>query len=241
MYDITHFTLADMTECSGALRRLGANATSMEEVSTRIVRYLHNSFVDKETSERALVLVRLFKTHPYGELDEELQGFVRGMLEAPVESPAMKCLTLLGSAGARPEWQSREGSRGHRALALPSEHFVGRFPMVRQLVQQLGLEINTVLHPDPAVLVDLAQTTYNVFFVPQAVGSQYVPAQQEFVIPFGVQSVLGFGGMLPSGNLFAVIMFARVPLRPETADLFRTLALSAKLAVLPFDGRAGFS
>ena len=113
--------------------------------------------------------------------------------------------------------------------------------MVRQLVQQLGLEINTVLHPDPAVLVDLAQTTCNVFFIPQAVGSQYVPAQQEFVIPFGVQSVLGFGGVLPSGNMFAVIMFSRVRLLPETAELFRTLALSAKIAVLPFDGGAVFS
>ena len=241
MYDIRHFTLTDMVECSGALRRRGADATSMEEVSDRIVHYLYDHLVDKKTGERALALVRLFKTHPYGELDEELQAFARGMLDTPVESPAMKCLALLGSAGAKPEWHSRQGSTGHKAIPLPSERFVDKFPMLRELVQQLGLSVNTVLEPDPAVLVDLVQTTYNVFFVPEAVGSQYVPAQQEFVIPFGVQSVLGFGGMLPSGNLFAIIMFVRASLLPETAELFRTLALSAKIALLPFDGKAIFS
>jgi len=241
MYDISHFTLTDMVECSGALRRLGADATSMEEVSDRIVHYLYDHLVDQKVGERALALVRLFKTHPYGELDEELQAFARGMLDTPVESPAMKCLTLLGSAGANPEWHSRKGSIGHKAIPLPSERFIEKFPMIRQLVQQLGLTVNTVLEPDPAVLVDLAQMTYNVFFVPKAVGSQYVPAQQEFVIPFGVRSVLGFGGMLPSGNLFAIIMFVRASLLPETAEMFRTLALSAKIALLPFDGKVIFS
>ena len=56
----------------------------------------------------------------------------------------------------------------------------------------------------------------------------------EFVVPFGIKSVLGFGGVLPPGDLFAVIMFSRVPVPRETADLFRNLALSVKLAILPF-------
>jgi len=54
-------------------------------------------------------------------------------------------------------------------------------------------------------------------------------------VPFGIRSVIGFGGMLPSGNLFAVILFTKVPIPRETADLFRPLALSVKLAILPFD------
>jgi len=109
------------------------------------------------------------------------------------------------------------------------------------LVQQLGLTVNTILRPDPGIVVDLAQTTYNVFYVPQAIGSEYVPAQKEFVVPFSVRSVLGFGGMLPSGNLFAVIMFCRVPIPHEVAHMFGTLALSVKVAVLPFDDRAVFA
>lgn len=241
MYDLRSFSLKDMVECSGALRLMGKGAASMEEVAGRIVHYLYEQFADRESGEKSFVLVRFFKTHPYGELDEKLRGFACGVLGAPPESADMKCLALLASMGPEPEWQSRQLSAGHQALPLPSEHFVEQFPMVRQLVQQLGLEINTFLKPDPEVLVDLAQTTYNVFCIPEAVGSQYVPAQEEFVLPYGVRSVLGFGGVLPSGNLFAIIIFSRVEMTRETADLFKTLALSAKLAVLPFDGQAVFA
>lgn len=172
---------------------------------------------------------------------EELRVFARGMLGAPPESPAMRCLTLLASAGALPEWNSRKSSAGHKAIPLPSEHFVEQFPMIRQLVQQLGLEVKSVLQPDPEILVDLVQKTYNVFYIPEAVGSQYVVAQQEFVIPFNVRSVLGCGGILPSGNLFAIIIFPKVHFPRETADLFKTVALSVKLAVLPFDGKVIFA
>jgi hypothetical protein len=237
MYDIRNFTLKDMVETSAALRRMGAGAASMEQVADRMVRYLYDQFGDRETGETSFVLVRFFRTHPYEDLDEELRVFARGMLGAPPESPSMKCLTLLASAGALPEWNSRKFSAGHKAIPLPSEHFVEQFPMIRQLVQQLGLEVNTVLHPDPEVLVDLAQTTYNVFYVPEALDNQYMVAQQEFVIPFNVHSVLGCGGILPSGNLFAIIIFAKVHFPGETADLFKTVALSVKMAVLPFDGK----
>lgn len=241
MYDIRTFTLKDMVETSAALRRMGASAASMEQVADRIVDYLYDQFVDRETGEKFFVLVRLFKTHPYEELDEELRVFARGMLGAPPESPAMKCLTLLASAGALPEWNSRKSSAGHKAIPLPSELFVEKFPMIRQLVQQLGLKVKSVLQPDPEILVDLAQTTYNVFYIPEAVGSQYVVAQQEFVIPFNVRSVLGCGGILPSGNLFAIIIFSKVQFPRETADLFKTVALSVKMAVLPFDGKVIFA
>ena len=82
---------------------------------------------------------------------------------------------------------------------------------------------------------ELAGKRHGVFHVEHAVGSPYIPAQQEFVIPFGIHSVLGFGGMLPSGNLFVVILFSKVHIPRETADMFKPLSLSVKLTVLPFE------
>jgi len=66
--------------------------------------------------------------------------------------------------------------------------------------------------------------------VPEAVGSPYIPAQKEFVIAHGVRSVVGFGGVLSTGDLFAVIMFAKVSIPRETADAVKALALSVKEA-----------
>ena len=51
----------------------------------------------------------------------------------------------------------------------------------------------------------------------------------------GTRSTVGFGGMLPSGNLFAVIMFSKSPVDAVVASMFRTISLSPKLALLPFE------
>jgi hypothetical protein len=241
MPNIDDFTLKDMVEFSAALRRMGSGAASMEEVADKIVHYLYENLIDKKTGEKGCVLARLFKTHPYGELNEDLKEFARNILKTSPESPAMKCMVLLASAGTLPEWHLRKQSRGHKAIPLPSEHFVEAFPMVRQLIQQMGLEVNTVLQPDPAVVMDMAQKTFNVFLISEAAGSVYVPAQDDFVIPFGVRSVIGFGGILPSGNLFVIILFSKVPVPRQTADMFKSLALSVKIAILPFDGKAIFT
>ena len=241
MFDLANFTLREMTECSSVLRSLGTGSNSMEETANRIVRYLYDHLVDPRRGQRACALVRAYKTHPFGDLDAELQAFARALLGDHPESPDMNCLTLLASAGDKREWNSRTTSRGHGAIPLPSEQVVTQFPMISQLVNQFGIEISTVLKPAPGLMVDLGQRTYNVFYVPEAAGSPYIPAQADFVKPLGIRSALGFGGMLPCGSLFAVILFSKTQIPSETADLFKTLALSVKIAVLPFVGGAVFS
>jgi hypothetical protein len=241
MYNLAHFTLSDMTECGAALRKIGAGATTMEEVANRIVQYLYNHFTDPQTGGKSLALVRLFKTHAYSDLEPALRLVVQRSLGREAASPQMKSLTLLATAGEHPDWNIRQTSQGHQAIPLISAELVAQSPMISQFIRQLGLEIGTVLEPDPELVVDLEQTTFNVFHVPQAAGSPFVPAQTEFVIPYGVQSVLGFGGMLASGNLLAIIMFSKTPIPRDTADLFKTLALNAKMALLPFEGKAVFA
>jgi hypothetical protein len=208
----------------------------MEEVARRITLYLYENLVEGESGQKACALVRFYKTHNLGELEPGLYRFACSMLNGQPELPAMKCLTLLATAGDRPEWNSREKSGGHKAIPLPSETMIAQSPMISQLIKQFGLESNVLVQPDPNILVDADQKTFNVFHVPEAEGSKYIPAQEEFVIRFGIKSVLGFGGMLPSGDLFAIIMFSKVPIPRATADMFKTFALSAKVSVLPFVG-----
>ncbi len=234
-YDITNFTMRDMTECGMVLRKSGENAKSMEETANRIIRYFYDNLLDSQTGGRACALVRFFKTHKYGRLDDELQGFAGNMLGDIAASPNLRCLVLLATAGERPEWESIKTSTGHKAIPLPSEKAVQQIPMIKNLLQQLGISAGMVVNPDPGLLLDLEQRTYNIFYVPVASGSPHIPAQKEFVIPYGIKSALGFGGILPSGDIFAIIMFLKVHISKETAELFKTLSLNVKLAVLPFD------
>ena len=233
-YDLHRFQLSDMIELGGTLRQLHLQSDSMEEAASAIVHYLFEHFVDPTTGEKNCALARFFKTHRFAELEPRLQDVARS---ASGNSPALndetRCLTLLATAGIRPEWNQRRTSVGHRAIPLVTEEVVRQAPMVAQLIQGFGLDIAQVVRPDVNLMLDVDQQNYNVFHVAEARGSAFVPAQ-DFVRDCGIRSVLGFGGLFSSGDLFAVILFSRVYIPRETAELFRTLALGVKLALLPF-------
>jgi signal transduction histidine kinase len=241
MYDLTHFTLRDMTVCGAALRQLGVGASSMEEVAQGLVEYLYDTLRAPQTGTRACSLIRFYKTHPYAELEPILQTFADRLLVQTPATPTMPCMTLLATMGAEPAWQQRRQSTGHQAIPLSSPELVAQLPMVAQLVRQFGLPLESVLAPDPTLLIDLEQKTYGVFYVPNAIASPYIPAQDTFVVPYGIQAVLGCGGLLPTGHLYAVIIFSTVPIPRQTAELFRSLALSIKVAILPFVENAVFA
>ena len=54
-------------------------------------RYLYDHLTHVQPQETALALVRLFKTHPYEQLDPELQEVVRNILGGEPKYPRMKC------------------------------------------------------------------------------------------------------------------------------------------------------
>jgi two-component system, NtrC family, sensor kinase len=235
MYNIQKMTLRDMSECGLALRGLGDDALSMEEVSNNIIEYLYQNFVDSSSGEKHCVLIRFFKTHSYSELTPDLQEYASGILSDRILSDNLKCLTLLATAGELPEWNSRYQSVGHKAIPLADEDAIARIPMIYQLIQQLGLNPSIVVQPDPNLLTDLEQKMYNIFYVNHAKDSLCIPSQASFVVPFNIKSVLGFGVLLPSGNMFTILMFLKVAISPMIINLFRPLALNVKMAILPFD------
>jgi hypothetical protein len=232
-YDLTKFDLGDMLKCSLRLRETVAGAATLEASAHRTCRFLYDELHGAHTP-RACALVRCYKTHPFGALEPDLQNFARAILGDETPRPTMKCLTLMATVGQSPTWNSRQLSRGHRAIPLPSPEIVGKAPMISQLIKELGVELNVVLQPSPEIVKELAGKRHGVFHVENALGSPYIPAQQEFVVRYGIRSVLGFGGLLFNGELFAVILFSTVHVPATAADRFRTLALDVKSAFSRF-------
>jgi len=232
-YDLTNFDLGAMLKCSLSLREAVAGAATLETSAHRLCRFLYDELHAPDVP-RACALVRCYKTHSFGALDPELQGFARGALGTGVALPTMKCLTLMATIGQSASWNNRHLSRGHRAIPLPSPEIVEKAPMISQLIKELGVELSVVLQPSSEVVKELAGKRHGVFHVENALGSPYIPAQQEFVVRYGIQSVLGFGGLLVNGDLFAVILFSTVHVSPASADRFRTLAIDVKSAFSRF-------
>jgi len=234
MYDLTNFSLQDMSKIGDDLQQLELKARNIDELSDMMVQYFFDNLVDTQTGEKSSVLVRLFMTYPYSSLDTELRQSVDKMLSAQPVQQDMKCLILSATAGVEPEWNSTANSKDHRVLPIQSEDMLKKNIMVHQFIQQMGIGISNVLNPDPKQSSALEGRVFNVYHIPDAIGNPYIPAQDEFVIPYGIKSAMGIGGMLPTGNLFALLIFSKTRIPRDTANLFKNIALNVRMAVLPF-------
>lgn len=231
MYDITLFTPQDMAKCSLVLRHLGRNTASMEASSQKIVNYIYQHFCDSQTGENSCVLVRLFKTHPYGELEDSLQQSARRLMKGNSPTADMKCWTLLAAAGTEPQWNSRHTAAENIAIPLVSTQLVAQMPEISEIIRQFGLDIPTFLGIERERCLQLQAAVLNTFHVSDAKGSPFIPEQDSLIIPYQVKSVLGFGGLLRSGSLFAVLMFLKVKIPERRVEMFKHLALSVKTAL----------
>jgi hypothetical protein len=235
MHNLEHFNLGDMAICTGAIRRLGTSSNSFEDLARNIVDYFYEHLVRNNSNDSACALVRLFRTRPYGNLSPELKSCADAAFQADLCFPLMKCLVLEASRGELPDWNGVAGSKNHRAIPLPSEELVKQMPMISKLIEDFGLRVKDLFDSPADILIGRSEEDYNIFHIPDAVGSAYIPAQEGFVIPHGVKSVIGFGGKMTSGNIFAVVLFSKVKISEDITQMFRCLALATNLAAMRFD------
>ena len=235
MHCLPTFDLSSMIQCGRHLRGIGDRAQSVEDASQQIVDFLHDNLAlapDQQTT-RASVLTRLFITRLYSELNEDQKNSVRFLLQADFPREDFNCLTLIASRGDEPQWNSPKNSENHKAIPLLNAEQVNKLPMVASLLKQLGVEVHDFIKTRKEIMLDPdRRQNYGIFLVPQALGSPAIPDQEHFVKPYGIQSVFGFGGRLMPGYLFSVILFTRCQITREKAELFRTLALNARVSLL---------
>jgi hypothetical protein len=226
-----NLSLQALTGCITRITKM--HSPSLKELAGKVVRDLNGVLRMPDRDEPAAALLRFFMTRPYKNLEPEARRFIAENFPELEPTPNLKCLTLMGTVGDEDAWCSIEGSRGHQAIPLVSEEMVQGIPMIARMVSQLGLKITDVLEPDVQLADELDRRAFDVFHVENALGSAFIPAQEEFVEKHGIKSVVGFGSMLPTGHLCSVIVFSKAKITKEVAGLFRPLALGVRIAVLP--------
>lgn len=226
-YDLTRLAQPDIDRCSAVLDALIGEAASTEAAAAATCRHFAEALAGGE-GQPACVMARAYVTHPYGGLPPDLQRWAKrafGTVAITPPEPGMRCLVLLASVGDEPEWNDRRHSKGHQAIPLPSPHVVQRAPMIARMMREFGLDIDRMARPATR-LTSAPGETEGVFHVESAAGSPFIPAQAGFVDRYGIASVLGFGGLLPSGELFCIILFTRVQVSGSAAERFRELAVT---------------
>jgi hypothetical protein len=230
MNPLDAFTVDDLVELSAALRELGAGTSSMEEVAQRIVRYLYVNLVDA-TGRSACPLVRFYKTHRFDGLDDELQAVAVETADGPLDGDT-RCLVLLATAGVEPGWNDRRSSKYDAAVPLTPGAVNRRGPNVAGLIDALGLDLDFVMRPTPREALERHHQEYRVMHVADVSADNPFSSQRRFIDHYRIRSVLAIGGMLPSGDMFAVGLFSTVTIDDRTADLLRSLSLSVKAAIV---------
>jgi hypothetical protein len=220
-YTLSRFSFTEMMDCRTRIRALlKGDFPSYAAGAERIVDFFHEELRDDE-GQRACANVRFFMTRPYAELGDDLQQIAGASMPEGIERDGVRCLTLLATRGVDPLVK--------RTVPLHSVEMVEQTPMIAQLVQGIGLSIEDVVRPGPRIPIKREAEAYSVLHVADAAGN-----------PPGVASILGFGGLLASGDMFAVIMSSRVPISADVAAQFKILGLNMKIAVLTLVGKPLF-
>lgn len=223
------FGVDELESASAVLRTAGAHEGTMLEAAERVVGLLHDGLVVAGGAP-ACPLVRLYLTRRLDKLDQARQDFARARSFGV--QPEHRCLTLLASRGALPDWNDPLRSTGHLAIPLGSAAAIASLPMVSSMFEQLGVSPGEVLGSDQGDRLRVHHRDFEVFHVPDAAASPMIP-DQAFVADHGIASVVGLGGGLPSGDLFAVVLFSSVPIDARTAELMRPLGVAVKAALVP--------
>ncbi|MCU1600160.1 MAG: protein serine phosphatase with GAF(s) sensor(s) [Frankiales bacterium] len=220
--DLADFGLGDVVRLGSRLRVLAPASTDVADFATRLCSTLHETFVQDDGGRQA-VLVRLYLTQPAGALPPFERAFAGALADD------VRCLTLLGTCGDRPEWNDRHRSAGHLVIPLHDARRIAELPMIAALLGQMGVDLGHLVAPD-GLMLDPAEHRFGVFHVEEAQGSPLIPAQA-FVEEHRIRSVLGFGGVLPDGEIYAVVVFSKVAVRRELAELLETLSPGITLAL----------
>jgi hypothetical protein len=241
MCDLTQLSARDMVLCSAALRRCGAGGFCMEAAAQEAVTYLYENLVYPDKDGPACLLLRLFTIQLYRDLDFESQQSARALLERDSVRPSTPCLTLLGSAGLRSEWNDRRRAGSQRAIPIEEHQIARRFPLLSRVLAEIGIGMAPGTPGSPGTHQDARQQRTAVFLESTPEPSLSIRREADIPLSCPLRAVLGFGEPLPSGSAFVALLFSTVPIAQEQALRFSTIALSIKLAILPFDGRQIFA
>ena len=222
---------------------MAAELPALDSVEAAAQRFCDMLFA---TFEQSIVLVRVFATVRFERLPNAIRGFVETLVGArapAVLAPRTPVLTLLGTRGIVPRWNSRQLSEGHVAIPLASAEFVDAIPMIASLVKQLGLSLEGAEDLETAIVTQSLGKAAGVFYVEdaeEAVDSRgrRIIASREFVREHGVRTVFGFGGAYAlTGTFVVTVVFTRETIARAQAERFMRLANQFKASTMRAAGR----
>lgn len=210
MLDFQRSTYDDFYELGRWLWQESGQYSTHEAISQFVVETLYREFVVDGNPQ--LALVRVFRLVHADDLPTKLRALV------PADDHYV--FTLTGSYGMEANWCHRTRSAAHQAISLNRIAFTDNVPMFLDIFDQLSINMDR--------LRDAGEVTMHgykgSYYIPDAPQHNSLADQDNFIVPYGIRSVIGFGGHIQDLNreqsLFILAAFARVPITADAADHF---------------------
>ena len=230
----SRLTLSDVSQLGLSLRHIAVSATSVCDRAQGIAHLLYESFRGSGEGEPVCPLVRVFETVPSATLNHADRAYLAQQEAVLGEARGETVLQLIGSYGLHPGWCDPALSSRYRCVSVNETTFVSQYPMLSLLMESVRTSPSGRIIPSPGIggYVDAVMTPgLQILYVPDARKSPYVPAQSEFVEPYQIRSVIGFGGEFQNGECFFVVMFSREVIPQSVLPLIRILSLNIRLGL----------
>src|SRR5262249_19231660 len=145
-------------------------------------------------------------------------------------------MALMGTIGKERAWCDRRTSQGHKVIPATGDYS----PMLRAAFEQIGFDKMTPVQQNGAGTLAMqdAEMFSNYFYVPNALGSPFIPAQRDFVERYQIRSVVGVGCPFVSGAIYLALCFSIAPIDDAAAKRFAELSsyISTLLAIYEENG-----
>jgi len=234
VFNLATFNIDDLARCTKSVNKLGSDSETSADFASSLVTYLYDHFKN-EAGKPACALIRFFQTMPYANIGKELQSIVDEELQQQQGDDLMTCMILRATRGHIAEWNSTRYSNQHRVIPMPNEKTISRVPMLSQLIRALGFRLTGAGNSVNSADASSKTNQQDVLLVADPGDNSIIPEQAGFVVPFGIKSALGLGSLLPSGNMFALLMFTNVDLPVEIRETLKSLLKVINLRLSQFD------
>jgi hypothetical protein len=185
--------------------------TSFETAAQMICQTVYESYTD-DAGQPLFALVRVFRVGSAADAPPDVT--------LPPDETSRYWVSLAGTAGVEAAWNHRQKSQGHSAIP---ERMARQAPMLRALFGQIGLHWGE--SEGRSLKIQYAEDLrVNYFYIPQALGSPYIVAQSDFVEPYGIKSVIGFGDAFLIDAAYVCVLFSRAEIDQTRADALVKMA-----------------
>ncbi|MDQ6652012.1 MAG: hypothetical protein M3Y84_04620 [Acidobacteriota bacterium] len=207
----------------------------LQEAAQKCARIIYEEF------QESIVLARVFATLSFRDLPSRDKEFITNLANlkriASLLGDKTPVLSLLGTYGARSEWNNRYNSQGHLGIPLVTASFVDSIPMVSRLMSDMGIGLDWFDEWEPHLLVKSFGRTTGVFYVRDAKTrvdqqNRKIVSVQDFVAAEDIRTVFGLGGSYLNGSFLTMIIFTRETVEQPQAERFMSLVNTFKIATM---------